>query len=149
MIILSIFAERLNDLMLDDNQISTETLAAKVGVDSTAIRKYLRGLRIPSVRVLVNLADYFNCTTDFLLGLEQENYKRQFKKCPPFNERLAFLLKSKGKKKTQLQKQTNIPESAIYNWLRGDYEPSVENLDKIAEFFDCSIDYLLGRVDYE
>ena len=81
--------------------------------------------------------------------MEAENYKTQYSKCPPFNERFAFLFKRKGKKKAQLKKKTNIPESAIYNWLRGDFEPNVENLEKIAEFFECSIDYLIGRVDYE
>ena len=49
-----------------------------------------------------------------------------------------------GKTKAELKREKNIPESAIYNWLRGDTTPSTDNAVLIAEFFGCSFVYLVG-----
>ena len=36
---------------------------------------------------------------------------------------------------------------AIGNYERGEADPSLEHLTKMADFFEVSIDYLLGRTD--
>ena len=36
---------------------------------------------------------------------------------------------------------------AICNWLNGKKEPSIESLWKLSDFFDVSIDYLVGKSD--
>ena len=145
MLNLSIFAERLNDLLYDA-QITPPALAAKLGCGRVTIYRYLQGNKIPSLDMVIRLADYFNCTTDFLLGLEEENYPQEFLQCPPFKDRLAFLLEHCKITKYRLQKLSNVPESAIYNWQNGVFEPKIDNIIRIAKALDCSTDFVIGRV---
>ncbi len=37
--------------------------------------------------------------------------------------------------------------SIVYGWLKGDYIPKLDKLNEIANLFNCSIDYLLGRTE--
>jgi transcriptional regulator with XRE-family HTH domain len=42
----------------------------------------------------------------------------------------------------------DISEDAVRRWFRGEAEPKIEYLVKIAEYFNVSLDYLLGgRID--
>ena len=145
MLNLSIFAERLNDLMFDA-KISSPTLSSKLGCGRATIYRYLQGNKIPSLDMVIRLADHFKCTTDFLLGLEEENYPQDFLQCPPFKDRLAFLLEYFNITKYRLQKISNVPESAIYNWQNGVFEPKIDNIIRIAKSLDCSVDFVIGRV---
>ncbi len=44
-----------------------------------------------------------------------------------------------------LAKKINVSQSTICNWLKGKKEPSIESLWKIADYFDVTVDYLIGR----
>ena len=48
----------------------------------------------------------------------------------------------------ELAKKINVGKSIISAWELGLNEPKLSNLIAIADFFDVSIDYLAGRVDY-
>ena len=145
MLNLSIFAERLNDLLFDA-KITPPVLAAKLGCGRVTIYRYLQGNKIPSLDMVVRLANYFDCTTDFLLGLEEENYPQEFLQCPPFKDRLAFLLEHFNITKYRLQKLSNVPESARYNWQNGVFEPKIDSIIRIAKALDCPVDFVIGRV---
>ena len=41
--------------------------------------------------------------------------------------------------------ETSIRRSLIYDMEKRDYTPSAEILEKIADYLNCSVDYLLGR----
>lgn len=41
-----------------------------------------------------------------------------------------------------------IPHTLLLKPHCGKAEPSLENLVKLADLFDVSVDYLLGRTDY-
>ena len=64
-------------------------------------------------------------------------------------ERLKELREEKGLTQTQLAKETNISQAGIAKWETGDRTPSMDQLIILANFFDCSIDYLVGRIDYQ
>ena len=89
--ILSTFTETLNDLMIENN-IKAIDLAKALDLGTSTLSRFTRGQRLPKLECLVKIANYFNCTTDYLLGLEDENYTTDFLPCPPFKERLDFLL---------------------------------------------------------
>lgn len=63
---------------------------------------------------------------------------------------LQKLLSDPGKK-TKLSKATGISTGNISDWFNPDKsaQPSADALYKIAEFFDCSVDYLMGLTDIE
>lgn len=139
------FAERLDDLLFESN-ISSLALAKELNCGRATIYRYLQGNRIPSVDMVVRIADYFHCTTDFLLGLDEENYPQEFLQCPPFKDRFAFLLEHFNITKYRLQKLSGVPESAIYNWQNGTFEPKIDNVIRIAKALDCPVDFVIGRV---
>jgi bacteriophage CI repressor helix-turn-helix domain len=47
----------------------------------------------------------------------------------------------------QIAYKMPFPENFFYEWKRRGTIPSLENLIAIAQYFDVSIDYLLGRTD--
>lgn len=47
----------------------------------------------------------------------------------------------------KLSRDTGITQGMISYWKSGERLPSAENLIRLADYFDCSIDYLLGRTD--
>lgn len=142
---LSNFVESLLELIMQANLTPSE-FAKQVGCGKGTISRYLHEQKIPEVGLLIRMADFFECSTDYLLGRETEKYPRTFvKPCPSFQERLPTLCKELNITKYQLQKKTGIAESAIYSWQNGKNPPRLDNLIKIAEAFDCSLDFVLGR----
>ena len=41
----------------------------------------------------------------------------------------------------------NVSNYCIYNWERGRSEPSILDLINLSNFFEVSIDYLVGKTD--
>ena len=50
-----------------------ECLARELGVTKSVISAYEKGIRMPSYDILVHMAELFNVSTDYLLGLEKKN----------------------------------------------------------------------------
>lgn len=57
--------------LLEDEGGGIAAFAESIGVSEWTVYSYLRG-NAPETAILVRIADYFGCTTDFLLGLEPE-----------------------------------------------------------------------------
>ena len=64
-----------------------------------------------------------------------------------FSKRLADLRKKRGLSQYELAKRLGCTRGQIGNYEQGTREPDHEMLTKIANFFDVSVDYLLGRTD--
>ncbi len=62
-------AERIRELRLE-NGLSQKELGEKINSTSKNIWAYENKISTPPVDVLVRLADYFDVTTDYLLGRE-------------------------------------------------------------------------------
>ena len=62
-------------------------------------------------------------------------------------ERLKELRKEAHLTQVELARRLVIGQSSYADWERGKKNPTQENLIKIAQFFDISLDYLLGNVD--
>ena len=145
---MSHFAERLRELMIEKG-LNPKTLADVLGINRTTITRYLNGTRQPSVATFVAIADYFHCTADFLLGIEDVSRTDKFNDCPPFSEQLHIILDKANKTKYELCKITKIAETAVYDWQRGDNVPSLSNVYLMAKKLDLSADFILGRVTYD
>ena len=63
-------------------------------------------------------------------------------------QRLRELREERGLSQTQLAKALNYTQAAIAHWEGGTRTPNIDCLIAIAKFFDCSLDYLVGLVDY-
>ena len=60
-------------------------------------------------------------------------------------QHIEDLMKNEKLTQMQLAKAIGVGQSSISDWLNSKSEPSVENLWKLADFFDVSVDYLIGR----
>lgn len=58
------------------------------------------------------------------------------------------LCNSKGVKPGTVSRATGVPTSTLTNWKQGNYTPKQVNLQKIADYFNVSIDYIMGGKEY-
>lgn len=65
-----------------------------------------------------------------------------------FQERLIEQRKLNRMTQRQVAVYLNISQPSYIRYENGSSEPSLENLVRLAELFDVSVDYLLGRSDY-
>ena len=65
-----------------------------------------------------------------------------------FSKRLKFLRNEKNISQEELAKLLNISRTSITNYELGRNEASTQVLDKLSEIFNCSIDYLLGKMEF-
>lgn len=67
------------------------------------------------------------------------------------SQEVATTIKSLAKKKKitikQMLSECELSINTLSSMQSGGYYPRVEALAKIADYLDCSIDYLLGRTD--
>lgn len=61
------------------------------------------------------------------------------------SERIKMLCKQRNISISFLLQKCNINKNFIYDLERMGKIPSVDKISAIAEYFDCSVDYLLGR----
>lgn len=45
----------------------------------------------------------------------------------------------------KVSKMTGVTQSTLSDWKRGRSTPKTDTLQKIADYFDVSVDYLMGR----
>ena len=65
-----------------------------------------------------------------------------------FAERLFELRTERGISQATLAKQLQVSCSVVCYWETDKSEPTAPNLNKLADYFGVSVDYLLGRKDY-
>jgi len=68
---LQIFVDNLRTILKNDN-ISIVELSSKTGIPRTTISSWLNRNSNPSIDALCKLSKYFECTIDFLVGIEDE-----------------------------------------------------------------------------
>lgn len=137
------FGERLSELIFDA-KINNRTLSSTIGVDVTTIRRWKHGTLDISLSHLLKLADYFHCSIDFLTGRSETQSEGIPKQCPPFYDRLREIMEKNNITRYRLVKETTIYDSYFTNWKRG-VDIQLSTLIILANYFDCTIDYLIGR----
>ena len=66
-----------------------------------------------------------------------------------FSERLKELRKQAHLTQVELAKRLGIGQSSYADWERGKKNPTQENLIKLAQILNVSVDYLVGNSDEE
>lgn len=64
-----------------------------------------------------------------------------------FTKRLRHLRRLNNVTQQELANYLKVGKTTVSNYETGYSSPDVETLGKIAEFFNTSVDYLLGRTD--
>jgi len=61
------------------------------------------------------------------------------------NARIKELRISRGLNQVELAKKLSVTKQTVSNWENDNIQPSIDMLERIADFFNVSTDYLLGR----
>jgi len=65
-----------------------------------------------------------------------------------FLEIFVEILQVRGLTAYRIAKDTGIPQATVYEWAAKVREPAqLDHLTKLADYLDCSVDYLLGRTE--
>ena len=65
-----------------------------------------------------------------------------------FKDIFVDILQERGLSAYRVSKDTGIPKAIVYEWVSGIREPAQpDHWIKLADYLDCSVDYLLGRTD--
>ncbi|MBE7081241.1 MAG: helix-turn-helix transcriptional regulator [Clostridiales bacterium] len=65
-----------------------------------------------------------------------------------FKDRLKELRIENNVSQLELAKVVNMSKMAISHWENGHSEPSILQLIEIANFFNVSVDYLIGKTNF-
>ena len=65
------FKERLSYLMAE-NDLTYKALALDTGIPITTLSNYINRGSLPTLTILKTLSKYFNCSIDYLVGIEDD-----------------------------------------------------------------------------
>lgn len=143
------FHEKLK-VLRKKKRLTQQEVADLVHVDRVRITNWENGKREPNFENLSMLACIFDVSIDFLLSeyleISKEAYlKLKEEKKNLFSVRLKELRLKKGLTQTELGEKVGVKQSTFTNWENGKREPSFENLIKLADLLEVSLDSLFGR----
>lgn len=64
-------------------------------------------------------------------------------------KRIKDLMREYGLNQVRLAEKVGVKQNTISAWLSGKKEPSIRSLWLLADFFEVSVDYLIGRTENE
>lgn len=136
----------LNDLM-DEYNLTPKDLAAKLtNVGESSVYEWLKGNCYPTIYNLIELADVFNCSIEYLIGRSEEIGNIKYKKAPSWDIQFRKILKIKNITIYRLTKDKIISLGNVNDWLHLKKNISLKNLIKLADYLQVDIDTLVGRI---
>ena len=147
---LLIFTSRLKKL-IDDEKMNPYQLSIATKIPSNSIYEYMNGRCLPIYNNFVRIANFFEVSTDYLLGIADESIRCYYSECEikdipkNFASRLKGLLKEKGLKQIDLARMLHKQPLTISEWVNAKSMPETATLIDLAKIFDCTTDYLLCR----
>lgn len=64
-----------------------------------------------------------------------------------FARNLKKLIKRSGKERTQIAKDLNFPYSTVTDWINGNKYPRINNIEKLAKYFNVSKSDLIEDIE--
>ena len=142
------FHEKLK-MLRKKKGLTQQEVADFFGIQQAVYQKWESGNRKPSYENLSMLACIFDVSIDYL-EISKERYlklkkQKEEEKKNLFSVRLKELRLRHGFNQEELAKQIGIKQNSYSDWEHGKCKPNYEKLEKIADFFGVSLDWLFGR----
>jgi transcriptional regulator with XRE-family HTH domain len=147
------FHEKLK-ILRKKQGLTQQEVAEFLEMTQPVYQKWESGNRKPSYENLSMLACIFDVSLDYLLGdyleISKERYlkfkkRKKEEKKNLFSVRLKELRLQHGFSQEELAEQIGIKQNSYSDWENGKSKPNYEKLEKIADFFGVSLDWLFGR----
>lgn len=140
---MSNFSNRFNELLFEQN-ISIEELSKKLDISVQTIYNWKNNTKQITLSNLTPLCNELKCSIDFISG-RSEHILTFIPKTPPqFYAAIRQAMKNKAITTSTLRKETRFDGSYFARWNKG-ADPYLSTLIELSDYFDCSIDYLVGR----
>lgn len=137
------FLETLKELM-EDRGLNIAGLSAAVSCDQSAIRRWFGEMYYPEPETLIRLADLFGCSVDYLFGLTDVAEFAPACDGRSFYGRFCELKRALGVSDYRVARECGLRKSTVSKW-REVKSPETVSLLRLASFFNCSLEFLLGR----
>lgn len=137
------FGERLAQLMFEKN-LNDKQFSKAVGLSAATVCLWRTGRQNISLSNALKLANFFNCSLDYLVGRSENSAEYKAVDCPPFYSRLIEIMKSRNISRYRIVRETKLSDGNFYSWKKGG-DPFIQSVIDLADYFDCTLDYLAGR----
>lgn len=97
----------------------------------------------PDKNALKKMSEIFGCSIDYILGYENKEKNLQSTTVPL--TRIVKLRNEKHITQEELSKNIGINRSTLAMYETNKTEPNLETLIKLADYFQVSVDYLIGH----
>ena len=115
---------------------SQQEVCSILNIEQSTLANYENDKRVPKIDILIKLAEYYDVSVDFLLGL---------KKIGTVNWNIKQKAKEKGFSYEEVLDRTCINKERFNLLWYGDVQPVAEELIRFSEVLDVSIDFLLDN----
>lgn len=140
------FGEKFKTLRKAANVTQTQ-LSVALGVHLQTVSKWERGVSLPDISQLGDIAEVFGVTLEQLLDMPQtdKTYVGSFN-AESLGNRVASKRKAIGLSQEQLAERVNVSADAVSRWERGISCPAVDELCVLSYLFECSVSELYYAV---
>lgn len=132
----------------EKNNLTQKELAEKIDKSESTVRMWELGKSEPDLETLILLANIFDIEINELFALDnailpQGNFVSSDKKA--ITIRLKELRKQANKTQAEIAQMLEVSFQAYSNWENGNRQADYDTLIKLADYFNVSVDYLLGH----
>lgn len=130
----------------DSRNVKDSQVANATGIGKSTFSDWKSGRSTPKSDKLQKIADYFGVSLVYLMtGKEDPKEITLTAKYEVFEKLLA----QRGVTAYRVAKETGITTATLSNWKQGKYTPKSDKLQKIADYFGVSLDYLMTGKEEE
>lgn len=145
------FGKQLKKLR-SDKEITQLQLSEILDTAKSNISKYEADTIEPNISMLCKLANYFNVSTDYLLGLSDTklpyriatNFCEKTRSNENIGNSINYWISKTGYGNDELAEKLGIREELLDDYRSGFVEPSLEILQALSKICNVSTDCLLG-----
>ena len=139
------------------NNLTQEQLANELNTryhlneSKATISQFEHNKRIPDLDRLINIADYFQVSLDYLCCNKSNDNVR----CTNPGTRIKRLIKKNGLSQKEFVDKFNEKycysdsEETISQYVNNKRTPEIDKMVKIADFFNVTLDYIMCRTDID
>jgi len=129
---------------MSEHPISARELAAALEVNASTISRWKQGKRSILFINALRLANFFNCSLEFLLGRAENKLDFVPQSYPPFYERLHQIMEVYGVTWYRIVKDGIVSDHNLSVWKNGT-SPYLQSVVDIADYFGLTLDHFVGR----
>lgn len=137
--------KRLQELV-DIKDKGKKELSKFMNVSLALIYKWINNETKPNLANLIQIADFYNISIDYLAGRTDDNSFVKTKQVIPFDVNIKNILSERKITKYRLFKDCGFSDGHDYSWFTLKNSPRYDNLLKIAEYLNMSMDEIAGRI---